>query len=1032
VQFGILGSLEVRSGSETIEIAPMQLRRLLCILLLAPGRPVPTSTVIECLWPSDDASVVQPTNATKTLRIYASRLRGHLPDTAGPKFDVRGYWLGVSEEHVDAGRFEDLLRLAAKCPDADPASSAEHLRDALTLWRGPALADCRDEPWALAAATRLDELRLTAIERLTDARLLLGDHDHVCAELEHFVAENPYRERAWGQLMIALYRSGRQADALRTFQRLRRLLGEELGIEPGKELVELDAAIVRQDPALDLAPPTTHVGSGARPGVGAPTAGAAPDLARAPAEPRVRERPQQLQPGLPVVLNRFVGRARELDELRSLVTSRRLVTLTGPGGVGKTRLALEAVREQWLRRPNDAFVFVDLSTVRDPAEVPQQVARELGVTPPSDAAILPVLARAVGDEALLLILDNCEHVAASSATVCETLLRACTALSIVATSRQPLSAEGETIYALEPLELPPDTSDEELAALPTGDCVELFVERARAVLPSFAVNESNAVAVASICRRVDGIPLAVELAAARLNVLTPAQINGALEEQFRLLGRQAPSAAPRHATIDALIGWSYELLEAEERSLLRRLAVFPGGFDLEGAAAVADGTSASPWTILDGLSSLVDKSLVVADTTGTVARYQLLETIRQYGNARLLAEDGEAVLGDVRRAHATYFVQLAERAGEGLWSGHPFPWIDQLELELVNIRAAFDYLIDEGLTHDAMRILASIGKFFTWCRNWDWTGFAAAFDGRRELSEIDRVAIEVCIIRAQVLGWRDPKAAGRDIATVLQRARELGDDALTAIVLHRLHWQMKAVGNDEEATRMHEEALALARKSGNQRALVIVLTARTSTDELTSLLELTEEAGLSIASYFTLLQLADQALVADDAAAAFTYGKRALAIGEAGHSTPAMAEALVNIGLALVLEGDTEAAREAYRRAVELSRREGDPVDLGAAFLGVGLCASSDGDLATASMLFGAARQRLDLRGISMYGAEGKALEAEEARIRSFIGQAKFEAAVERGRTLSKDNAADLALGRLGPALPVKGVATAPAPAGVE
>jgi predicted ATPase/DNA-binding SARP family transcriptional activator len=1003
-------------GGETVEIAAMQLRRLLCMLLLAPGRPVQASTAIDCLWPGDDPSAPRAKDPSKSLRIYISRLRGVLPEPIGPRFDVRGYWLDIAEDQVDVARFEGLLHTAARCTEDDPATAADLIRTALAMWRGPALADCRDEAWAIGSASRLDELRLSSIERLADARLRMGDHSSLCGELEQFVGENPFRERSWAQLMLSLYRSGRQADALRTFQRLRAILRDELGIEPSRDLVELDSAIVCQDPQLDL-----------------PAEDSRDRVEKLAVRGRRSDRDEEvsgsrrygladrLRPAnrLPEQLTGFVGRRHEIGELRSLVDKHRLVTLTGPGGVGKTRLALEVARELLLQWPPDSIAFVDLSSISSAEDVAPEVASALGVGLSQGAPATQTVADAIGDEGLLVLLDNCEQVAECCAAFCAAVLRSCSGLSIVATSRQALGVEGERLYSVPPLSLPVLTDD--VAGTEDSDCVALFVERARALLPTFSLDESNAGAVVSICHRVDGIPLAVELAAARVNVLAPAQISDALEEQFRLLGRTGEAGVARHRTLDALIGWSYELLDKAERSLLRRLTVFVGGFDLEAVLAVSDQTGQDEVTEVNLLASLVGKSLVNADTSGDTARYGILETIRHYATARLLEEDGEVARDRLRDAHATFFTDFAIRAGEGIWSPDQFAWIARLDLDFLNIRAAFDHLLTRGSTREAMRLIADLGRFCSWTdRQREWEIFTAALEGRPELGTLDQLAIGMSIVCAQVVGLRDPASAVRRLEAAFARARELGDDSLAARALDKLSWLKRHTGDEDDLPRLHREALELARKGSDKRTLINVLTGPGSAEELTSVLALTEEARDFIASCATLGNLADRALVNGDFVEARTYSERALAIAEAGRGSQAIAEVLVNLGLALVLTGEIDDARDAYRAVIPLARRQLDPWDLSYALLGLGLCASRDGDLALAATLFGAARESLERDGFAVSGREAEALASDEARIATFIGPAKFEAAVGRGRSLSKDDMASLALGRLGPVLPAR------------
>jgi predicted ATPase/DNA-binding SARP family transcriptional activator len=638
--FGILGTLDVRVADTQLEINAMQLRRLLCVLLLAPGRPVSQATLAECMWPETDGTTTAgPRDPLATLRVYSSRLRRLLPARVGPHGDVRGYRLDVGQDEVDAQRFEELLSQKV----ADPAQAATTLREALRLWRGPALAEFSDESWALGAAVRLNELRLVALERLHDARLALGEHGELCGELEHLLDEHPLRERMWAQLMLALYRSGRQADSLRAYQRLRTRLGEDLGIEPSRELVGLEGAVLRQDSALDLSGPS---GPGARGhSASAPSTGGGAER-RSPRGGRPVGLPGT-RTNLPAQLTSFVGRSRETTEIRHLAARSRLVTLTGAGGAGKTRLALE-VAADLLDDPPGGVWLLELAALRQAGEVDAALASVLGIHPRVGDTVLEALVEALGGEQLLLLIDNCEHLISACATLCAALVRSCPGIGILTTSREPLGVEGESVYRVPSLGVP-ELGTEEVALIARKDAVQLFVDRASTHQHSFVLDASNAGLVASLCRQLDGIPLALELAAARLRALSLAQIHARLGSRFQLLVGGSPTRLPRQQTLTALIDWSYDLLNPAERWLLRRLAVFGSSFDLDSAVAVVEAGD-DQWTVLENISSLVDKRLVVAETDGATARYRLLETIRQYALDHLVAEEGDEVLARLRNA----------------------------------------------------------------------------------------------------------------------------------------------------------------------------------------------------------------------------------------------------------------------------------------------------------------------------------------------------------------------------------------------
>src|SRR6266567_3728375 len=432
--------------------------------------------------------------------------------------------------------------------------------------------------------------------------------------------------------------------------------------------------------------------------------------------------------GASVPLSSFIGRERELQEVKRVLSGTRLLTLTGPGGVGKTRLAIEVARDLHGGTTfADGGSFASLAALADAPLVPQQIATALGIHEEAGRPILETLAEALSSRRLLLVLDNCEHLVEACAQVADALLRNCPLLTILATSRESLNIAGEKVWPVPPLSIPASTEMRHVHGLLECEAIRLFVERAQTGVPSFTLTDANAPAVAEICTRLDGLPLAIELAAARVRLLGPDQIAARLADRFRLLAGGARTAMPRHQTIGALVDWSYELLPEDERTLFCRVGVFAGNWSLEAAEAVGGGDGIKPSTVLDLLGHLVDKSLVVAqlpNLRGEV-RYRLLETLREYALERLTAE---TTLGAARQRHARYFLEFAERADARLWAGDDAGAVSSIEPEHDNVRAAMRHLLATGEAECAARLAGALGMF------WFFGGYLG--EGRAWLREV--------------------------------------------------------------------------------------------------------------------------------------------------------------------------------------------------------------------------------------------------------------------------------------------------------
>ncbi|WP_328404598.1 BTAD domain-containing putative transcriptional regulator [Nocardia sp. NBC_00403] len=641
----VLGSFEVRGDDDRpVEVVGVKVRALVARLAMEPGRVVSADALTEAIWgdrpPANGANALQALASRVRRVIGSARLEGRPP----------GYRLVVDDGDVDAVRFEQLVAVGRQASGSDPAQALTMLREAEALWRGPAWGDLLELQFAADAATRLDQLRLAATEDRLAIEIAAGND--ILDELRPLADAHPLAERLQGLRIRALYAAGRQAEALQAYDRTRDHLADELGIDPSAELTDLHLAILRQ--AADL-----------------PT--------------------RRRRTNLRAQVTSFVGREDDLAGLTATLTTARLVTVVGPGGAGKTRLAVEAAEQA--DAPGGIWL-VELAAVTDPVEVATAVLTAIGVRevglldqPAGDATAR--LVEFFTHQRALLILDNCEHLIEAVAELADRLLGACPQLRILATSREPLAIGGENLHPLAALPWPADSMDDP-AEYPA---VRLFVERARAVRPGFAIDEANSGAVVEICRRLDGIALAIELAAARMRALSVQQIAAKLDDRFALLGSGSRTAPARHRTLRGVIEWSWALLSPAERELAMRLAIFPSGASLD---AVDD---------IDVLTDLVDKSLV--ERAGI--RYRMLESIRSYALEQL-AHDGRGPL--LRDEHARYFLRLVEAADLQLRGADQLTALALLDAERENIMTALRFAVESADIDLGVRLLGSM--FWYW------------------------------------------------------------------------------------------------------------------------------------------------------------------------------------------------------------------------------------------------------------------------------------------------------------------------------
>jgi predicted ATPase/DNA-binding SARP family transcriptional activator len=908
----VFGGVRLTSRSATPPaIAPGE-RALLGLLIVHRGTPVSIDRIEDALWPQDS-----PASSSKIIQIYVSHLRRAL----GAKVISRaagGYRLDPTALELDVVRFEATVSEGAReLAVGDPAAALRLLDEALALaGAGEPFGDLANYEFVRNEVERLEELRWIALEGRFEAALLLGRERDVLADLQQAVRAQPLRERLWESLLLALYRAGRQADALEAYQALRRTLAEELGIEPGARLEELQRAVLQQDTGLD-----------------------------------VPEAVMALPSRLPVPPTSLIGRQDELADVVGLIRGgARLVTLTGPGGTGKTRLAIAAAEEVRDEYPEGVF-FADLSPIQDPDLALSSISHALGSTGQPAAAIR--------DRAVLLILDNLEQVSLFGSRLAE-LLATCPNLQVLATSRASLHIGAEHEYAVAPL--------------PIGDAAELFIERARE--SDFRFSQDDA--VAQICERLDGLPLAIELAASRVKVLSSAAILRNLDRRLPMLTGGPKDAPERHQTLRTTISWSTDLLEPGELALFRRLSVFAGGCTLDAAISICESG-------LDEVAALVDHSLLRRQRD----RLMTLETIREFAG-ELLAKNA-AEEGSVRARHAQYFHDQAIRL-HGL-TGQWQPPFDLLIEETDNVRAALAFLTQQPTTDAALELAVTL-----WT---SWIGQGRPTEGddwmTRAMARADRTN--------EVL-WQDGLETAGELARArgdLERAEQLKEEALPiarrraddrafAAISTELGEIALARGDLERARERHTEALALRRSIGQPKGIAHALTGLAELEleegnagEAAQLLQ--EVVSFARASGVSDHQIGDLGL-----GGLLLLGRARLELGEIAEAANLFAEALrlgVEIGLV-----------DAVRMADE----------------GIAAICVARGDAETAARLLGAGARLLRESGFVDNSVRRRA--PTETAARDALGEVAYIQTFAAGAAMSRHEAMELALARVAEEIP--------------
>ncbi|WP_018219313.1 BTAD domain-containing putative transcriptional regulator [Salinispora pacifica] len=945
MRFGLLGPLGVWTADGTpVTVPDLKVRLLLATLLAHEGQPVSIDRLREQVWTDRP-----PANPTGALQTKVWRLRRAL-DAATPGARDRvlshppGYLLRTGPEPTDAERFTALLERAANTAAAP--NRAALLDEALGLWRGPVLADFPEAPFATALAARLAEQRLTAIEDRAEARLTLGEHHPHSGELADLLTHHPYRERLRALHLRVLYRAGRQGEALDSYDRFRRQLADELGVDPGPELVALHRAILSQDPAL-LAPTATS-----SPVTIAPPPPGAVSPARVPGN-------------LPVALTELIGREEAVRDLHRLLDAGRLVTLVGSGGVGKTRMAVEAAHQVAGAYPDGVWLVELAALEADPAVLAGAILAVLGVRehaerPPAAPPATPAerLLAALRGRQLLLLLDNCEHVVESVAELANRVLRHAPGVRLLATSQEPLGVAGEQVCAVPPLALPdPAVGDPVLLA--RASAVRLFVTRARAAAPAFALDETNAREVAELCHRLDGIPLALELAATRVRALGVHGLLTRIDDRFRVLTRGHRGAPPRQQTLRAMIDWSWELLGEPEQLVLRRLAVHADGCTLEAAEVVCADDDLPAERVLDLVARLVDRSLVVLTETPVGPRHRLLESVAAYCAERL-REANEAAT--VRLRHRRYYTALARRADEELRGPKQRQWLARLDQETANLRQALDNAVADGDAAGALDLSTALawygylrGRLRETRRSIEAalavagpapaTPRAAAACWRAGLALLERGGEHAPLVAPALGGWPAGEglaARARAVAFLGLALLNTGDVASSKTLVHEVlpeferlgdRWGVAAALSLRASQALAHGDLAAVRRDG-ERAVALFR-------------ELGDRWGQLQASF----PLTNRAEATGDYPEAARLHREGLELAEGLGLWLEAADRLSGLGRIALLTGDYDRAREFHERALRLAAAQScKPAELYAQ-IGLGLGARREGRLADAERL---------------------------------------------------------------------------------
>ena len=975
---------------------------LVKLLALAPGHRLHREQAMELLWPNL-GRMAASNNLRQALHTARQVLEPDSPD--GSRY------LASQEESlvlcpegslwVDVEAFEQAASTARGSREPDTYEAA------LDLYAGELLPSDRYEEWAEQHRRRLRETYLSVLLKLASLHEEHANRESAAEALGRVISEEPTREEAHVGLMRLYALSGSKGEALAQYTQLEEILAKKLDAEPAAS-----SRALRDEIAAGRFPPQETLS------LGSPS----------------KKPPDAGKHNLPAARTSFVGREREIVESKRELAMTRLLTLTGVGGSGKTRLALEVARDL-VGAYQDGVWLVELAPLSEGKLVPQAVARTMRVREQPGRPLIDTLTEALHKKTTLLVLDNCEHLADSVAHLADTLLDSCAHLRVLSTSREPLKAEGEVLWRVSSLSVPDTTRLPAAGELMSYDAVRLFVERTRLRLSAFEITPHNATAVVEVCTKLEGIPLAIELAAARMDVLTAEQIAQRLDRALGLLtgGREADR---RHRTLRATLDWSFELLSEPERKLFCRLSVFAGGWTLEAAEAVGAGGGIEEGDVVELFLMLVDKSLVVSGAEEGGFRYGMLEPIRQYARERL-EESGEAQA--MERTHAEYFLALAEEAEPRLWESGDKAWFGRLEREHDNIRAALSWTLEYGEAELALRLSGAL--------RWFWRARGYHGEGRRwlelALSEEGRTSAEARAKALDGVGWLASEQRDIDrVQAAAEEGLELSEEAgIGGVILadfkNLLGEAAWLRGDYERAAELFEESLGLHREARNNRGVVwsvcslaVVSGERGDYERAKELYEegiaLSRKMGgalplgdlLISAGYVYLLEGDHERATALNEEAAELYRKRG--------SRGGLRYALDNLGWAALVREDHERARALHEESLVLCKEIGDKFIGSASLEGLACSAASRGEAQRAARLFGVAQALREAVGYHQMPRERALGEPYLDAARSRLSEAEWEVEFAEGRNMGLEEAIEYAFSEEGTTTPVPPAADRP------